>query len=364
MKLEFSISATTRLPREGETDGVNYYFLTVEQFKEAINENKLVEYEEVYDGCFYGTFRSEIEHKLGSIIRIHRGDTRKYNKSFQLNCDSGIKGAWTIFDPSETYSPTDQSGRTYTFTDDDKKKLKEIRKFGEKFLKDNNSAEFSSIGANDDEEDIIGLVVTRQSANKLLDKFTIFNGEEFYKIEIPKDRYNFIAMHDTVRVRGIKVKKGSDYVSSDYSNIMKLDKDHAAAKELKKKVEKAKKDKKINEKLDFSLPETEKSKTISEILGKKLKISTLKNLMNLDSNKTKGQKYRVNVNVVEVGPREPKNWILRVDSKTRKQYKLDDSIKVYYKLQLFCKDAIAEDDHDIYTLYYCSIEGKRQEFLL
>ena len=155
-------------------------------------------------------------NKLGSIIRIHRGDTRKYNKSFQLNCDSGIKGAWTIFDPSETYSPTDQSGRTYTFTDDDKKRLKEIRKFGEKFLKDNNSAEFSSIGANDDEEDIIGLVVTRQSANKLLDKFTIFNGEEFYKIEIPKDRYNFIAIHDTGRVRGINVKKGPDDVSSDY----------------------------------------------------------------------------------------------------------------------------------------------------
>ena len=47
--------------------------------------------------------------KLGSIIRIHRGDTKKYNKSFQLNCDSGIKGSWVIFDPSDTPSPTDHS---------------------------------------------------------------------------------------------------------------------------------------------------------------------------------------------------------------------------------------------------------------
>ena len=61
LKLEFSISATTRGPREGETDGVHYHFLTVEQFKEAIKNDALVEYEEVYPGRFYGTLKSEIE---------------------------------------------------------------------------------------------------------------------------------------------------------------------------------------------------------------------------------------------------------------------------------------------------------------
>ncbi len=61
LKLEFSISATTRAPREGEIDGVHYHFLTVEQFKEAIKNDALVEYEEVYPGRFYGTLKREIE---------------------------------------------------------------------------------------------------------------------------------------------------------------------------------------------------------------------------------------------------------------------------------------------------------------
>lgn len=61
LKLEFSISATTRATREGEIDGVHYHFITVEQFKEAIKNDALVEYEEVYPGRFYGTLKSEIE---------------------------------------------------------------------------------------------------------------------------------------------------------------------------------------------------------------------------------------------------------------------------------------------------------------
>ena len=61
LKLEFSISATNREPRRGETDGVNYYFLSTEDFKKAIDSDSLVEYEEVYPGRFYGTLKSEVE---------------------------------------------------------------------------------------------------------------------------------------------------------------------------------------------------------------------------------------------------------------------------------------------------------------
>ena len=60
LRLEFSISATTRSPREGEVNGVHYHFLSVEQFKDAIANDGLVEYEEVYPGRFYGTLKSEI----------------------------------------------------------------------------------------------------------------------------------------------------------------------------------------------------------------------------------------------------------------------------------------------------------------
>ncbi len=59
-KISFSISATTRQMREGERDGIDYYFLTKEEFKQKIKENALIEYEEIF-GNYYGTLVSEID---------------------------------------------------------------------------------------------------------------------------------------------------------------------------------------------------------------------------------------------------------------------------------------------------------------
>jgi guanylate kinase len=61
LKLEFSISATTRPPRGKEQHGVEYYFLTVDDFKERIARDEFAEYHEVYEGRFYGTLKSEIK---------------------------------------------------------------------------------------------------------------------------------------------------------------------------------------------------------------------------------------------------------------------------------------------------------------
>lgn len=70
MPFEFSVSATNRAPREGETNGVNYHFLTDDEFKSRIAEGDFVEFEEVYPGRFYGTLKSEIERRLASGINI------------------------------------------------------------------------------------------------------------------------------------------------------------------------------------------------------------------------------------------------------------------------------------------------------
>lgn len=64
LRLQFSISATTRPPRDGERHGEHYYFLSTEEFNTAIAENRFAEYEEVYAGRFYGTLKSEIERIL------------------------------------------------------------------------------------------------------------------------------------------------------------------------------------------------------------------------------------------------------------------------------------------------------------
>ena len=69
-EIEFSISATSRPPRGEEQDGVEYYFLTVEDFKERIAADAFVEYEQVYEGRFYGTLKSEVQRiwEKGHVI--------------------------------------------------------------------------------------------------------------------------------------------------------------------------------------------------------------------------------------------------------------------------------------------------------
>lgn len=67
---EFSVSATSRAPRGEERDGVEYYFLTPDEFRARIANNEFVEYEEVYADSFYGTLKSEVERiwSKGNVI--------------------------------------------------------------------------------------------------------------------------------------------------------------------------------------------------------------------------------------------------------------------------------------------------------
>lgn len=59
--LKFSVSATSRAPRSNEKHGIDYYFLTPDEFKERIENHEFLEWEEVYPGVFYGTLLSEVE---------------------------------------------------------------------------------------------------------------------------------------------------------------------------------------------------------------------------------------------------------------------------------------------------------------
>ncbi len=59
--LDFSISAATRRQRDHERNGVDYYFMSVDDFKQKIQHNDFVEWEMVYEGKYYGTLKSELE---------------------------------------------------------------------------------------------------------------------------------------------------------------------------------------------------------------------------------------------------------------------------------------------------------------
>ncbi len=65
-RLAFSVSATSRPPRGQEQDGVDYYFLSAEEFRRHIDADDFLEYEEVYEGRFYGTLKSQVEEKLAA----------------------------------------------------------------------------------------------------------------------------------------------------------------------------------------------------------------------------------------------------------------------------------------------------------
>jgi guanylate kinase len=80
LNLSFSISATTRPIRGNETDGEDYFFLTVAEFKKKIENNEFVEWEEVYKDLFYGTLKSE----------LHRIWTKGNHVLFDVDVKGGI----------------------------------------------------------------------------------------------------------------------------------------------------------------------------------------------------------------------------------------------------------------------------------
>jgi len=67
--LKFSVSATTRAPRPGEQEGIDYYYRTTEQFQQLIANDEVVEYN-FYNGNYYGTLKSEVEKRLeaGKVV--------------------------------------------------------------------------------------------------------------------------------------------------------------------------------------------------------------------------------------------------------------------------------------------------------
>ena len=75
LNLVFSISACTRPMREGEQNGRDYHFLSVDQFQTLIEQGAFIEWEEVYKNSYYGTLKSEVERiwKSGSARAFRCG---------------------------------------------------------------------------------------------------------------------------------------------------------------------------------------------------------------------------------------------------------------------------------------------------
>ena len=89
-ELSFSISACSRNKRDNEVNGKDYYFLGIEGFKNKIQENAFIEWEEVYEDHFYGTLRSEIERisneKKAIIFDVDVEGGLNIKKQYQKEC--------------------------------------------------------------------------------------------------------------------------------------------------------------------------------------------------------------------------------------------------------------------------------------
>ena len=80
LNLVFSISATTREKRIGEIPDKDYYFIDKNEFEEKILNEEFIEYEEVYNGIFYGSLKNKVENLL-----------KNYNVVFDIDVEGGIK---------------------------------------------------------------------------------------------------------------------------------------------------------------------------------------------------------------------------------------------------------------------------------
>ena len=103
LNLHFSVSATSRPPRGQEQNGVEYFFLTPEEFKQHIAANDFLEYEEVYKDRFYGTLKSQVDKQLangenvvcdvdvlgGQNIKKHYGDKALSRRSRSTSIEGG-----------------------------------------------------------------------------------------------------------------------------------------------------------------------------------------------------------------------------------------------------------------------------------
>ena len=91
-QLSFSVSATTRAPRGNEKQGVEYHFISLEQFEGHIAQNDFLEYEMVYKGVYYGTLQSELTRiwNLGKIpvLDIDVKGAISVQKQIGANCFS------------------------------------------------------------------------------------------------------------------------------------------------------------------------------------------------------------------------------------------------------------------------------------
>ena len=307
-------------------DKIGKYLCTMKIIDHTVNPN--VGKKNILNVTFFAKAADELPHpqKVGTVVRIHRGQTKKYEGGYQLNCDIGIKGAWALFDPIDSAQPFQHSGKTITYVPADKPRLKEIRDFGKKYFKDRELTGITLTEAAADKKqdfDFLGQVLEIKQKEGV-EHLLISDGAKNVKIEIALGKNSYLKNMDVVRVRSANWgsdKKGNKLTLNEYSNILRVPKEYKSAKALLASI---------------SLPKTEEAKSKiqqltpqigKQVMGSKIlnahkvtKYVALKDLFSGEAQKGAGKFYKMKVNVIEMGPKDPHEWLCIVETKTKKQY--------------------------------------------
>lgn len=263
--------------------------------------------------------------KIGTIIRLHRAQSKKFKGKPQLNCDVNIKGAWVLFDATDGMTELSKSGKSHTFNAQDRTILKELREFSKKFFSKN---ELEGITLKEaakkkpkDFDCLCYVLEIKKKANG--ETIKVCDADKVVKLDIPTTKGLSLNTHEVVRIRSANYdeKKTDTLTLNEYSNILRVPKEYKSAKELLDKV----KDKTAPQGVKAQVTKhTPKDKPIvaSQILNahKQKEPIQLKELFSGAATKG-GQKYfKVRASVMEIGPKDPKEWLCVVDKKTKKQY--------------------------------------------
>lgn len=266
--------------------------------------------------------------KAGSIIRLHRAQTKAYKKTFQLNCDVEIKGAWILFDPSDGVTPIRESGLKYTFTAEDKTLLTEARKFAKNYF---TKFELPAITLEEAEKkakdfDVLCLVMDVKKKGKE-SQVKLCDAGKVVKLKIPESRNLTVTAGEVIRVRSANYTEGKKFDTlelNEYSNILRIPADFKSAKDLMKAVNSGKASEKVKSKLAVHTPHLTAPMTGSKITDnhKQTKAVALADLFAGNAGK-EGQKYfKIHASVSAISPKTPKDWIGVIEKKTKKQYPL------------------------------------------
>lgn len=265
--------------------------------------------------------------KIGTIIRIHRGQTKKHKGGFQINCDVNIKGSWVIFDPIDGFNPVSQHGKNITFTTNDRARLQNIRDFSKKFFSkyDLNSYSLKE-AAEKKPKDFDTLCYVANMKQKAMNvKIRLCDDKAVAVVNVPANRGLAFEAQDIVRIRSANFYNDGKFKTltlNDYSNIIKVPKEFRSAKQLLGKIEEGKK---ISDPVKKELSRASYSEGSPLILSKILKShkqshpTPLKDLTSGEASKGGEKYFRVQANIIEIGPKDPQEWVCLIDKKNGKQ---------------------------------------------